>query len=318
MMANAKFPDTLAKEIMKLSAVVKQEENSKNGITMNGVYLNIIHELIIAATEKIRTARLKWEFPRGFEGILMQWISIESEFETESDFIEWIGKYTSFIQQIQKDSEVDFPAFREAHHALESRLRFPKSIIVQIQKLAGFLSIETEDHAAIVNTWIDKYYDLVEQFTNQGQFKEIEILLHQTNALANEINAPCIIRELNRIAGDVEFTKPTMNKRLYRWIETRFSSFQKYNEICQRYKTRISKVKKYKSDHIIGDVDTEDQWMESVDVALICSAISTANFNKESFENAILDTTKDLTEEVYQIYQKHSDCNYLDFCSILN
>jgi len=75
-------------------------------------------------------------------------------------------------------------------------------------------------------------------------------------------------------------------------------------------------VKKYKSDHIIGPVDNEDEWRESVDVALISAAISTANFTKESFENAILDTTKDLTEEVYQIYQKHSDCNYRNFCSL--
>merc|ERR1712096_522259 len=147
------------------------------------------------------------------------------------------------------------------------------------------------------------------------EFKDAEILLHKTNALADEINAPCIIRELNKITGNLEFTKPTMNKRLYRWIETRFSLFHEYCRVCQRYKTRLSKVKKFKKDHIIGSIEDEEHWTESVDVAFISSAIITEKFEEASFENAILDTTKDLTEEVYQIYQKHSNCNYMDFCS---
>lgn len=246
----------------------------------------------------------------------MQWISIESEFETEDEFLAWIGKYTNFIQKIQKDSEIDFAAFREAHHALEGRLQFPKQIIAEIQKIAGELSIETDDPAMIVNEWIDKYYNLVADFTKQKHFKDAEILLYQTWALAEELKAPCIIKELNQIVGNLELTKLTMNKRLYRWIETRFLLFQKYSEVCQRSKTRLDRVKKYKNDHVIGEVEDEEQWAESVDVGLIASAISTEKFSEASFENAILDTTKDITEEVYQIYQKHSKCNYLDICSL--
>lgn len=283
---------------------------------MNGVYLNVIHELIIAATEKIRIARLKWDFPKGFESVLMQWISIEDEFETEDEFLAWIEKYTTFIHEIQKDPEIDFEAFREAHHALENRFQFPKPIIAEIQKIVGELSIETDDPAMIVKKWIDKYYSLVLDFTLQEQFKDAEILLYQTNALANELKAPCVLWELNQIVGDLKFTEPTMNKRLYRWIETRFSLFQTYYEVCQRYKTRIDRVRKYKNDHVIGDVEEEEQWTETVDVGLIASAISTEKFSEASFENAILDTTKNLNEEVYQIYQKHSKCNYLDICSL--